>query len=176
MEAVEFIKTVKRLCKNRSCNVCPVTKEGRCMAGFDDKSVESIEETISKVEQWAKDHPVKTRQSEFLKKFPKAIVSDGAIALCPQFYCVTLLWRTVFSIKKVCCHIPLTLLPTTATELMALFMTMFSFYLVMSTESTVTTSRTTTVMCGLPHLGVSVTRIPTRATLTTFASCTLRGS
>lgn len=87
-----------------------------------------------------------------------------------------LIWRTVFSIKKVCCHIPLTLLPTTATELMALFMTMFLFYLVMSTESTVTTSRTTTVLCGLSRLGVAVTRIPTRATLTTFASCTPRGS
>lgn len=72
MDAVEFVKTVNRLCKNRHCNGCPVAKEGRCMAGFDDKSVKNIEKTISKVEQWAKDHPVKTRQSEFLKKFPNA--------------------------------------------------------------------------------------------------------
>lgn len=56
MDAVEFFKTVNRLCKNRHCNGCPVAKEGRCMAGFDDKSVKNIEETISKVEQWAKDH------------------------------------------------------------------------------------------------------------------------
>lgn len=72
MDAVEFVKTVNRICKNRHCNGCPVAKEGRCMVGFDDKSVENIEKTISKVEQWAKDHPFKTRQSEFLKMFPNA--------------------------------------------------------------------------------------------------------
>lgn len=72
MDAVEFIKMVNRLCKNQGCNVCPVAKEGRCMVGFDDDSIKSIEETVSKVEQWAKAHPVKTRQSEFLKMFPNA--------------------------------------------------------------------------------------------------------
>lgn len=72
MDAVEFVKTVNRLCKNRHCDGCPVAKEGRCMVGFDYYSVKNIEKTISKVEQWAKDHPVKTRQSEFLKQFPNA--------------------------------------------------------------------------------------------------------
>lgn len=80
MDAVEFFKTVNRLCKNQSCNECPVYKNG-CMVGFDDDSVERIEETVSKVEQWAKDHPVKTRQSEFLKQFPDARVNDDGI-LC----------------------------------------------------------------------------------------------
>lgn len=75
MDAVEFVKTVNRLCKNRHCDGCPVAKEGRCMVGFDYYSVKNIEKTISKVEQWAKDHPVKTRQSEFLKKFPDAYLS-----------------------------------------------------------------------------------------------------
>lgn len=75
MDAVEFFKTVNRLCKNQDCSVCPVAKKGRCTAGFDDDSVKNIEETVSKVEQWAKDHPVKTRQSEFLKKFPDAYLS-----------------------------------------------------------------------------------------------------
>ena len=72
MDAVEFVKTVNRLCKNLRCKECPVYKEGICTIGFDDYSVESIEETVSKVEQWEKDHPVKTRQSEFLKMFPNA--------------------------------------------------------------------------------------------------------
>ena len=82
MDAVEFAKTVNRLCKNQSCKECPVVKEGRCMAGFDDKSVKSIEETISKVEKWAKDHPVKTRQSEFLKLFPNAAIDEDDGILC----------------------------------------------------------------------------------------------
>lgn len=80
MDAVEFFQTVNRLCKNRSCAGCPICKKGMCkdmcmvrrtvMLG--DASVESIEEMISIVEQWAKDHPVKTRQSKFLKVFPNA--------------------------------------------------------------------------------------------------------
>lgn len=73
MDAVEFFKTVNRLCKNQKCEECPVYKNDMCcMVGFDDESVKSIEETVSKVEQWAKGHPVKTRQSEFLKMFPNA--------------------------------------------------------------------------------------------------------
>lgn len=77
MDAVEFVKTVNRLCKNLHCDGCPVAKEGRCMVGFDYYSVKNIEKTISKVEQWAKDHPVKTRQSEFLKAFPNAPIDKG---------------------------------------------------------------------------------------------------
>lgn len=76
MDAVEFFKTVNRLCKNQSCRECPVCKDGVCivmnMVRIDGGLVESIEETVSEVEQWAKDHPVKTRKSEFLKKFPNA--------------------------------------------------------------------------------------------------------
>ena len=71
MDAVEFFKTVNRLCKNQSCNECPVYKNG-CMVGFDDDSIKIIDETVSKVEQWAKEHPIKTRKSEFLKMFPNA--------------------------------------------------------------------------------------------------------
>lgn len=85
MDAVEFFKTVNRLCKNQRCEECPVYKNDMyCMVGFDDDSIKSIEETISKVEQWAKDHPVKTRQSEFLKMFPDAkIGKDGALIIYP---------------------------------------------------------------------------------------------
>lgn len=85
MEAVEFFKTVNRLCKNQGCNICPVAKEGCCMVGFDYDSIKSIEETVSKVEQWAKDNPVKTRQSEFLKLFPKAEIKDDALWMCPKY-------------------------------------------------------------------------------------------
>lgn len=78
MDAVDFFKTVNRLCKNqRCCTECPIHKNGMgCMVNADDDSIKSIEETVSKVEQWAKDHPVKTRQSEFLKKYPDAYLSD----------------------------------------------------------------------------------------------------
>lgn len=84
MDAVEFVKTVNRLCKNLRCKECPVYKEGICTVGFDDYSVKSIEETVSKVEQWAKEHPIKTRQSEFLKQYPNASIIDGVLIICPM--------------------------------------------------------------------------------------------
>nr|DAT81620.1 MAG TPA: NADH-ubiquinone oxidoreductase [Caudoviricetes sp.] len=87
MDAVEFFKTANRLCKNQSCGKCPVCKEGVCMAmnlvRLDGGLVESIEETVSKVEQWAKKHPIKTRQSEFLKMFPNADLCRDVINILP---------------------------------------------------------------------------------------------
>lgn len=89
MDTVEFFKTANRLCKDQGCNKCPACKEGVCMVmrmiRLDDNSVKNIEETISKVEQWAKEHPVKTRQSEFLRMFPNATIneSDGIMCITP---------------------------------------------------------------------------------------------
>lgn len=83
MDVVKFIMTVRRICKNQGCAKCPVCKEGMCMVESGGNSSESIVETISKVEQWAKDNSVKTRQSEFLKLFPNAQKSDGIINICP---------------------------------------------------------------------------------------------
>ena len=79
MDAVEFFKTINRLCKNQGCKECPANKIGTCLIGFSDNSVKNIEKIIPKLEQWAEDHPVKTRQSEFLKKFPDARVNDDGI-------------------------------------------------------------------------------------------------
>ena len=87
MDAVEFFKTVNRLCKNQSCcKECPVYKNDICfIVNADDDSIKSIEETVSKVEQWAKDRPIKTRQSEFLNMFPNSKIDDnGVIVFCPS--------------------------------------------------------------------------------------------
>ena len=91
MDVVKFFQTVNRLCKNQSCAECPICKKGMikemCMVRrtvmLGDASVEDIEEMVSKVEQWAKDHPVKTRQSEFLKMFPNAVTDDGVLCIGP---------------------------------------------------------------------------------------------
>ena len=87
MDAVEFFKTVNRLC-GQGCAKCPVFKKDICMvrrtAMLSNASVESIEEMVSKVEQWAKDHPVKTRQSEFLEMFPNARIDDSRVLIFCQ--------------------------------------------------------------------------------------------
>lgn len=90
MDAVEFFKTANRLCE-KGCAECPIRKKDICMvrrmARLGDTSVEDIEEMVSKVEQWAKDNPIKTRQSEFLKMFPNAKIYNDVIWLCPKYIC-----------------------------------------------------------------------------------------
>lgn len=86
MDAVKFFKTANRLCKNqRCCTECPIYKNGMgCMVNASDDSIKSVEETVSKVEQWAKGRPVKTRQSELLKLFPNTKIDSGVIIFCPR--------------------------------------------------------------------------------------------
>ena len=79
MDAVEFLKALGRLCNNYLCgDNCPLIDI------CDDESDDSYVRKVQIVEQWAKEHPVKTRQSEFLKMFPNArIESDGMPSICP---------------------------------------------------------------------------------------------
>lgn len=77
MDAIQFLKTVGRICKtnNGKCDECQLDKYPcsayiNCIRGVEpDKD---IEEMVKIADKWAKDHPVKTRQSELLKMFPNA--------------------------------------------------------------------------------------------------------
>ena len=79
MDAVEFLKAFGRLCNNYLCgDNCPLIDI------CDDVSDDGYVRKVQVVEKWAKEHPVKTRQSEFLKMFPNArIESDGMPSICP---------------------------------------------------------------------------------------------
>lgn len=74
MDAVEYIKTIHRLCESQNgysgCSGCPLLNEDDYCSIVDAR--ERAEYVVQIVEQWAKDNPVKTRQSEFLKRFPNA--------------------------------------------------------------------------------------------------------
>ena len=79
MDAVEFLNEGTRMCHSyESCVGCP-------MEDWDDYCMVSVnlKQMISIVEQWAKEHPVKTRQSEFLKIFPSAQIEDETVSICP---------------------------------------------------------------------------------------------
>lgn len=83
MDAVEYVKTQYRLCRSKdNCSECPLQdKENR---GCIMDTIEYVEKAVQIVEQWAKEHPVKTRQSEFLKMFPNAHKSGRVLDICPQ--------------------------------------------------------------------------------------------
>lgn len=71
MDAVEFLKEYKRMCKSNS-HFPQINLPGA-----------NFESTVAEVEQWAKDHPVKTRQGEFLKMFPNALLYSGVVGVDP---------------------------------------------------------------------------------------------
>lgn len=89
MDAIQFLKTVGRICKrnNEKCDECPLDKYPcnayiNCISAVEpDKD---IEEMVKIADRWAKEHPVKTRQSEFLKQFPNAQLNkDGVLVIDP---------------------------------------------------------------------------------------------
>jgi hypothetical protein len=62
---------------------------GACPVCWLAKNYVNADKIVGIAEQWAKDHPVKTRQSEFLKmfpnaKFPNAKTDGGVIIFCPR--------------------------------------------------------------------------------------------
>lgn len=84
MDAVEYLKTLCRMC-HCECLKCEF---GKARSGFETCPVwqrTHPEEAVAIVERWAAEHPIKTRQSEFLKMFPGADVckTDGCLTLDP---------------------------------------------------------------------------------------------
>ena len=79
MDAVEFYKAFKRMCDKTDCKDCLLDQKCRPSANVEP------EEVVELVEEWAKEHPVKTRQSELLRMFPNAMIneSDGILCITP---------------------------------------------------------------------------------------------
>ena len=90
MDAVEFLKEAKRYCewcknttqdgKKRLCDACYFEKLNNI---FNLHSMAYCK-FVEMVDQWAKEHPIKTRQSEFLKQWPDAEIGyDGLPTVAP---------------------------------------------------------------------------------------------
>ena len=102
MDALEYEKARVRMCNTSirevggcaACQLydglkrkCRVMESIRCPADED-----YCKRTVSIVEQWTKDHPIRTRKTEFLKLFPNADLSG--IMPCDLDK----------SLKTICCH------------------------------------------------------------------------
>ena len=90
MDAVEFLKESKRYCKwcknttqdgkKRLCDACYFEKLNNI---FNLHSMAYCK-FVEIVEQWAKEHPVKTRQDEFFNQWPDAEIGyDGLPTVAP---------------------------------------------------------------------------------------------
>ena len=85
MDAVEFLKTLRRMCNCECCN-CEFGKKSSVFETCTVWRKNHPEEAVAIAEKWAKEHPAKTRQSEFLKHYPGAriLVAMGCLNACPM--------------------------------------------------------------------------------------------
>ena len=92
MEALEFLKERKRMCRSfgGSCRGCPCEKV-RCVINAH-VSDDDYKRIVAMVEEWSAVHPRKTRQSVFLEQYPDADISDDGLPdVAPCQLCVGLI-------------------------------------------------------------------------------------
>lgn len=84
-EKVKLIKDYARMCESKvgiDCDGCELNKNKKyssCKLFM----MKEPEQAVDIIEKWAAGHPLKTRQSEFLKMFPNAKMRDGTIIINP---------------------------------------------------------------------------------------------
>ena len=72
MDAIKFVKQLRRM------NEQGVPKK-RFIYPCAGQETDSPEEVVAEVEEWAKEHPTKTRQSVFLEQFPNVLLGGNGI-------------------------------------------------------------------------------------------------
>ena len=79
MDTVEFLRARRKLCNDNVCEEsCPL------FYCCDDNTEDSHIRQVLVVKQWAKEHSVKTRQSELLQLFPEAnMLYNEYLNICP---------------------------------------------------------------------------------------------
>lgn len=80
MDAVEFLRERRRMCNAQDdCGTCPIGIVCDDYFVNHNYSQEKASGMVSTVEQWAKEHPIKTRQSVFFEQWPDARIhkEDG---------------------------------------------------------------------------------------------------
>ena len=81
-KTLEYVKELSRMCEyylntDSQCDKCPLN-------GLRCNEITSItEKYITRVQKWSDFHPIKTRQSEFLKMYPHSDLDGSIITICP---------------------------------------------------------------------------------------------
>lgn len=90
MDALKFIKQAKRMCHSYdACKNCPAHTGGYEDCHIDTSLDINAEIAVDIVGKWAKEHPEKTRQSEFLKLLPKNAtmkMENDVLDVCPGLF------------------------------------------------------------------------------------------
>lgn len=99
MDAVKYLREFARMCAEYSiCKGCPIgDRECRIMEAQEPEKIVDI------VAEWAKEHPVETRQSVFLERYPNAeIDKDGVLYICPRYMDKTQECKALGDAEKEC--------------------------------------------------------------------------
>lgn len=77
-----------RMCNSyNECNRCQLYHRNNKMnIECDDFITENPDKANEIILNWCEEHPVKTRQSEFLKMFPSARIINGVVEICPKHF------------------------------------------------------------------------------------------
>lgn len=89
MDAGKFIRERKRMCNDRPCADCPLFAVHQLgdLSACKEWCMDHPEASVTVVEKWAEKHPRKTRQREFLQRYPHAKIEpgNGILELPPCF-------------------------------------------------------------------------------------------
>ena len=78
----DYARFMRTHCSDdNECADCPLHALNCAIEDADSEELTKINEIIL---NWCKEHPVKTRQSEFLKMFPNARIYNGVVLICPK--------------------------------------------------------------------------------------------
>lgn len=79
MDAVRFLKEMKRMCKfYESCDECSLKNNqfNTCLPSPAGIVLDFVPDMVNAVEKWSKEHPQKTRLDDFKEKFPNFIQNE----------------------------------------------------------------------------------------------------
>ena len=87
MEKATIYDYVRMCKKHKECRGCPLSVD---VNGMNIACLDLVKEYTNKANEiilnWCEEHPIKTRQSEFLKMFPNAKIDNcGTSIICPQW-------------------------------------------------------------------------------------------
>lgn len=86
MDALKFIEERNRMCESFSpdCQGCPVDEAKPIISECALWTFENPKKAVEIVEQWAQEHPRKTRQDVFLEQYPETVLDKhGVLSVCP---------------------------------------------------------------------------------------------
>ena len=83
MEAIEFLKEAKRKCMSITCDACRAERLG-VMCPLLDWSEDEMEQLVSTIEQWSKEHQIITNAQKFKEVF--GFLPDGDFIFSKDYF------------------------------------------------------------------------------------------